>query len=193
MGNKNNKQIIRKVWGNLNNKWITEKTKSSMERSSLSNMKSKLFPGKFSSPLMSAGDPYCLLGSVLSIAPYRQRSPCLGICPQNCTVQTRPLFLIRSLSLELHCSGKLPSLVPCIVLAPHRIGAVATSLCHNHSNARSELHLGAHRNDGSLAHWARPGIKSAFSWLLVRFISAEPWWELPLFLLLIENTFLLYI
>ena len=90
MENKNNKQIIRKDWGKLNNKWITEKTKSSMEQSPFSNAKWKLFPGKFSSPPMSAGKPYCLLGPVLGIAPCRQTSPCVGICPWNCTVKTGP-------------------------------------------------------------------------------------------------------
>lgn len=61
-----------------------------MEQSPLSNTKWKLFPGKFSFPPMSAGEPYCLLGPVLGIAPCRQASPCLGTCPQNCTVQTGP-------------------------------------------------------------------------------------------------------
>ena len=36
----------------------------------------------------------------------------------------------------------------------------------------------AHSNAGSLTHWPRPGIKPASSQILVRFISAEPWWEL---------------
>ena len=33
----------------------------------------------------------------------------------------------------------------------------------------------AHCNAGSLTHWARPGIEPASSWILVRFVSAEPW------------------
>ena len=28
-----------------------------------------------------------------------------------------------------------------------------------------------------LTHWARPGIKPMSLWILVRFITAEPWWE----------------
>ena len=36
----------------------------------------------------------------------------------------------------------------------------------------------AHGNAWSLTHWGRPGIKSASSRMLVRFISTEPWWEL---------------
>ena len=30
-----------------------------------------------------------------------------------------------------------------------------------------------------LTHWARPGIELASSWILVRFVSAEPQCELP--------------
>ena len=47
-----------------------------------------------------------------------------------------------------------------------QIGVAAASLCHSHSNA------------GSLTHWARPGIKPAFSWILVGFVTTEPQWEL---------------
>ena len=65
------------------------------------------------------------------------------------------------------------------------IGAVAASLCHCHSNARSELRLQptstyttAHSSAGSLTHWARPGIEPTTSWFLVRFVSAAPRQEL---------------
>ena len=34
-------------------------------------------------------------------------------------------------------------------------------------------------NTRSLTHWARPGIEPASSWLLVSFVSTEPWGELP--------------
>ena len=47
-----------------------------------------------------------------------------------------------------------------------QIGAVATGLLHSHSNARS------------LTHRMRPGIEPASSWMLVRFVSAEPRQEL---------------
>ena len=47
-----------------------------------------------------------------------------------------------------------------------QIVAVADSLHHSH------------RNVGSLTHRARPGIELASSWMLVRFVSAEPQWEL---------------
>ena len=45
------------------------------------------------------------------------------------------------------------------------IRATAASLHHSYSNTRS------------LTHWARPGIEHVFSWMQVRFISTEPWWE----------------
>ena len=62
------------------------------------------------------------------------------------------------------------------------MGAIAAVLHHSHSNVRSELHLWlnttTHGYTGSLTHWARPGIEPASSWILVGFITAEPWWEL---------------
>ena len=36
----------------------------------------------------------------------------------------------------------------------------------------------AHSNSGSLTHWVRPEIEPASSWMLVRFVSAEPWWKI---------------
>ena len=36
----------------------------------------------------------------------------------------------------------------------------------------------AYSNAGYLTQWARPGIKSAFFWILVGFIITEPQWEL---------------
>ena len=44
--------------------------------------------------------------------------------------------------------------------------AVASGLHYSHSNA------------GSLIYWTRSGIEPVSSCVLVRFISAEPWWEL---------------
>ena len=46
------------------------------------------------------------------------------------------------------------------------IWAVSVTYTTNHSNARS------------LTHWPREGIKPTSSWILVRFISAIPQWEL---------------
>ena len=66
-----------------------------------------------------------------------------------------------------------------------QIEPVAASLCHSHSNTRSELHLrpapqltawGIAR---SLTHWARPGIEPVSSWTLVGFVTSEPPQELP--------------
>ena len=51
--------------------------------------------------------------------------------------------------------------------ARDRIRAVAANLHHSHSKA------------GSLTHWAKPGIAPVFSGMPIRFVSAEPWKELP--------------
>ena len=37
----------------------------------------------------------------------------------------------------------------------------------------------AHGNAGSLTHRVRPAIEPASSWILVGFVTTEPWWELP--------------
>ena len=44
---------------------------------------------------------------------------------------------------------------------------------------RSVTYTTAHGNAGYLTHWARPGIESASSWILVRFITTKPEQELP--------------
>ena len=63
-----------------------------------------------------------------------------------------------------------------------QIRAVAAGLCHNHSNARSKPCLRRTpqlmATPDPLIHSSRPGIKPASSWILVRFISAEPQQEL---------------
>ena len=59
--------------------------------------------------------------------------------------------------------------------------AAAASLCHSHSNVDlshvCNLHH-IHSNARSLTHWAVPGIKPMSSWILVKFVTAEPQWEL---------------
>ena len=45
--------------------------------------------------------------------------------------------------------------------------------------AASATYTTAHGNARSLTHWARLGIEPVSSWILVRFISPEPRWELP--------------
>ena len=44
--------------------------------------------------------------------------------------------------------------------------------------AVSATYTTAHNNDRSFSHWVRPGIEPTSSWILVRFLSAEPWQEL---------------
>ena len=55
------------------------------------------------------------------------------------------------------------------------IQAATPSLCHSHSNTRSEPHLWPTlqlaSNSRSLTHWARPRIKLASSWILVLFLT----------------------
>ena len=53
----------------------------------------------------------------------------------------------------------------------------AAGLNHSHSNSGSELHL---QPTTQLTAMLRPGIEPASSWIIVRFVSAEPWWELLL-------------
>ena len=45
--------------------------------------------------------------------------------------------------------------------------------------ASSATYNTAHGNAWSLTHWTRPGIEPASSWILVRFVSTVPEWELP--------------
>ena len=45
--------------------------------------------------------------------------------------------------------------------------------------AVSATYTTAQGNARSLIHWARPGMEPVSSWALVRFVSAEPWWERP--------------
>ena len=63
-----------------------------------------------------------------------------------------------------------------------QIRAVATGLHYNHSSRRYEPCLQPTSelvaNARSLTHWAIPGMEPASSWILVRFVSTEPQWEL---------------
>ena len=67
--------------------------------------------------------------------------------------------------------------------ARSQIRATAASLCHSHSNSRiwalSATYTIGHGNARSPTHWARLGIEPASSWILVGFVSAAPWRELP--------------
>ena len=46
--------------------------------------------------------------------------------------------------------------------------------------AASVTHTTAYSHARSLTHWVRPGIKHASTWILVRFFSTEPQWDLPI-------------
>ena len=63
-----------------------------------------------------------------------------------------------------------------------QIGAAAAGLHHSHSNAGSESRLRPtpqlEATLDTLTHWTKPGIEPASSWILVRFITAEPQQEL---------------
>ena len=49
--------------------------------------------------------------------------------------------------------------------------------------ARSAAYTTAQSKAGPLTHGAGLGIEPASSWILVRFISTEPRWELPRFII----------
>ena len=59
------------------------------------------------------------------------------------------------------------------------IGGVAAGLCQ--IRAVSATCTTAHGHAGSLTHGVRPGIEPAFSWMPIRFISADPQQELQIF------------
>ena len=63
-----------------------------------------------------------------------------------------------------------------------QIGAVAANLHHSHGNTGSRLCLTcttAYGNATSLTNWARPGMEPTPSWILVRFVTADPWQNNP--------------
>ena len=54
------------------------------------------------------------------------------------------------------------------------IGAIATSLCHSHSNVDLSHVFNLHHSSQqhrSITHWVRPGIEPASSWILVQFVN----------------------
>ena len=67
-------------------------------------------------------------------------------------------------------------------LARDRIRAATAGLHHSHSNAKiramSVIYTTGHSYTGSLTHWVRPGSEPTSSWILVRFLTAEPRWEI---------------
>ena len=53
------------------------------------------------------------------------------------------------------------------------IGAISASLHHSPNNARS------------LIQWTRTGIKPISSWIIVEFVTTEPWWKLLSFWIMV--------
>ena len=66
--------------------------------------------------------------------------------------------------------------------ARSQIGAIAADLHHSHSNAISKPCLWP-TPQLMATHCVRPEIEPASSWMLVRFVSPKPWWELHVFFL----------
>ena len=62
------------------------------------------------------------------------------------------------------------------------IRSTAAGLRHIHCQCQNKTvsanYPAAHSNTRSLTHWAGPGIKPMFSWILVGFVTAEPQGEL---------------
>ena len=75
-----------------------------------------------------------------------------------------------------------------------QIRAAAAALHHSplqhQIQAVSVTYAAACGNAGSLAYRARPGIKPAFSWILVGFVTTEPQWELHPLLICSDFPFL---
>ena len=93
----------------------------------------------------------------------------------SCFMISMLFFLFLCVFLWLH---------PLLIKVP-RLGSNLSCSCWpmpQPHNARSKPRLWptpqVHGNAGPLTHWARPGIKPVSSWILVRFISCEPGWEL---------------
>ena len=59
----------------------------------------------------------------------------------------------------------------------HQIWAMSATYTEGCNNARF------------LTHWARPGIKPTFSWILVGFITSEPQWELSVLIFVMSFLF----
>ena len=62
------------------------------------------------------------------------------------------------------------------IAVPRTYGS-SKARCWN--GAASVTYTTAHVNTGSLTHWTRPGIEPVSFWILVGFITTQPWWELP--------------
>ena len=58
--------------------------------------------------------------------------------------------------------------------------------------SRLATYTTAHSNTRSLTHWARPRIEPATLWLLVRFMSTVPQWELLCFIFKVRVLYRMY-
>ena len=59
--------------------------------------------------------------------------------------------------------------------------------------AMSGTYTTAHSNAGSLTLWVGPRIEPMSSWILVKFVTSKPQWELQQWLLLFQFGFLLFL
>ena len=77
-----------------------------------------------------------------------------------------------------------------------QIRAIAADPHHSHSHTGLEPYLWPTSQVTATldypTHWVRPGIELAFSWILVRFISAAPQWELHSFIFFFFFFFLFF-
>ena len=62
-----------------------------------------------------------------------------------------------------------------------QLPAYTTAIAKHVIWATSATFTTAHSSAGSLTHWTRPRIEPASSGILVRFLSIEPWQELPFY------------
>ena len=140
--------------------------------------------------LISSWEIICQVRPVLTPTWLTVSSRCCE-CVCVCVWPLIPVSLPDVPQQKFHqiLSGKGFCLFVCLfwgILAAHgssqargRIGESATSLHHSHSiHAKPVTYTAAHGHSRSLTHWARPGMEPTSSWILVRFITAEPQWEL---------------
>ena len=119
-------------------------------------------------------------------------SKCIFIC--TCTL--RKLFFIflnlksRRISKDSFFPPRATPVAHGCSQARGRIRDTAASLCHSHSNARSELclwptpHSQQHRILNPLSKQGQGSNPHPHGSILVRFFTTKPWWELPVKLVL---------
>ena len=83
--------------------------------------------------------------------------PSASVQPGASTFLPPPFFLLFRAAFEAYGGSQVGG----------QIGAVAASLHHSHSNARSVTYAEACGNDGSLTHGTMPGLETVSSWILV--------------------------